>query len=96
MSDKFSLDNFKKWMRQHKDDSVLKPQSRLVGLSVECKIPAKQLVEKILTKNDDLLETLADEFCENGGTIKDVDQKRFLIEVQSGEFFVHRAYVRRA
>ena len=42
------------------------------------------------------LNELAMDFVNNNGIISNIDGKVFLIEVDSGEFYIERHYVRRA
>ena len=96
----FSLDDFKKWMRNHNEDESAQThaepkQSSLIGTVVESKIDEDRIQAKM--KNPDgHPEDLSLEFFENGGVISDVDGKHFLIEVDSGSFLIHRAFVRRS
>ena len=95
---KFSLDTFKRWMKDHKDDhqiESIKPKNGLIGVCVESKIGLKRFVAKI-SSDDGNVQELAQEFVENGGTIADTEDKTFLIEVDSGSFRIHRCYVKRA
>ena len=93
---KFSLDEFKRWMKENSSNSPLieRPKNPLIGIQVESKISFKRLLEKILDQNGDL-EEIAHDFHKNGGTILESEDKRFCIEVKSGSFFIHRAYVTR-
>lgn len=92
----FSLDDFKKWMRKHDDEPKMERQAAsLVGITVEAKVSARKIAEKMQTEDGDT-EELAIEFVNYGGTILDVDGKNFLIEVDSGTFHILRNYVRRA
>lgn len=96
MKPNFSLDDFKKWMRDQKGPKPLdKPKKHMdvIGTCVESKINTKRLLDNILSENSNI-EDMAIDFKHNGGTIKDVDGKNFLIEVNSGQFVIPRHYVR--
>lgn len=95
---KLSLDDFKKWMKNHSTDespSIERQKNPLIGIQVESKIPAKRLIHKIEEQSGDPVKLVQD-FIENGGTITESEDKRFCIKVDSGCFYVHRAYVSRA
>lgn len=94
----FSLDDFRRWMRNSGDDAqqeINRPSSNLIGVTVESKIDEDRIQAKMEVK-DGYPEDLAIDFFENGGIIADVDGKRFLIEVHSGSFLIHRAYIKRS
>ena len=92
----FSLDNFKKWMRKHNDEPKMgRSYNPLIGVSVESKINARKLCDKIQAEEGDI-ENLSEDFANNGGRIKEVDDKHFLIEVDTGSFYILRNYVRRS
>jgi hypothetical protein len=93
------LENFRKWMRQKTSEEPESPSgepkaSGLVGLEVESKIPAKSLAKKI-DAYDGNLHALCVEFKTNGGQIKDVDGKTFVVEVENGTFSIPRCFVRK-
>lgn len=94
----FSLDDFKRWMRTHDSEEEVcakeTRQSNLVGIQVESKLDEDRIQAKMKDANG-LVEDLASEFFENGGIVADVNGKYFLIEIDAGSFFIHRAYVRR-
>lgn len=96
-NNQFLLENFKKWMAgqasEHIDDCT-KCKRSFVGLTVESKIEADHLIKKINVE-DGIPEEIIEDFIENGGQVVDVDSKNFLIEVESGSFYVHRCYVRK-
>ena len=98
-NDKFSFDNFRKWMGNHKTDyqiDSLKPQNGLVGTCVESKISQSKLESKISTEEEIEIEELAYDFAENGGVITEADDSTFVIEVDSGVFSIHKCYVTQA
>lgn len=95
----FSFDDFKKWMDEHEEeDRVHQPyqfENNLLGLKVESKISSKKLASKIIAEEGEL-EDLVFDFKKNGGEITEVNGKDFLIEVNSGKFYLSRYYVRKA
>jgi hypothetical protein len=94
---KFSLDDFKKWMKEHPSNQPCldKPKNPLIGIQVESKISEKRLLVKIEEQSGDL-NKIVQEFIDNGGIIVESEDKRFCIKVDSGTFYIHRAYVTRA
>ena len=47
---RLSLDDFKKWMKNHSSEetpSIERRKNPLIGIKVESKIPAKRLINKI-------------------------------------------------
>ena len=97
---KFSLENFKKWMKNQEPSSnqMLGHNRRskpFIGTAVESKIDAARLASKI-NPEEGASEDLIESFLEGGGTIVNVDAKNFLIEVDTGSFYIHRCYVRRS
>ena len=97
---KFSLDNFKKWMKEHHEEQTTMSQrpdenGSIIGTLVESKIGVGRLITKMEADGSNL-EELAIDFRENGGQVTDVEGKDFVIEVASGCFRLHRAFVKRA
>ena len=91
----FSTDDFKKWIRiSEKNEQQQQKQNRLIGLQVESKISTKRLVVNIDPKEGGLHE-LANDFRTHGGVINDVDGKTFLIEVNSGFFYIPRYFTKK-
>ena len=91
----FSPEDFKKWMEQNdKEEAKKQKQNNLIGLTVETKLSAKRLAANIEPKDGNLHELVAD-FHKFGGTIYDVEGKNFLIEVDSGFFYIPRFLVKR-
>jgi hypothetical protein len=89
----FSLDDFKKWMKNHGDFSINKLERRSVeGTFVEAKISARKLAEKIIVEEGELEQIVID-FQENGGTVMEVNDRNLLIKVDTGLFYIARKYV---
>lgn len=97
---RISLQDFKNWISEQKDLSSFfnvgadqeNPYEKYVGKSVKTKVGKKKLMERVETDSD--VESLVDEFIEDGGTILSVEEKRVQIEVDSGEFYVPRFCVK--
>tara|TARA_Y100000034_G_scaffold3535_1_gene4280 strand:- start:7202 stop:7489 length:288 start_codon:yes stop_codon:yes gene_type:complete len=95
MDNNFSLYDFKKWMDNQKDEQSPRPRSKFIGTWVESKLRAKKLVIKIDAQEGEPKD-LVEDFMESGGRIIDVDGLSFLVEVESGNFYVPRLFVKRA
>lgn len=94
-NDVFSFDNFKKWIKDQKDfNSEIKKKFPL-GEQVESKISAKKFAN-VMTLEDGQENKVIKDFMKNGGKIKEVNGKEFLVEVTMGSFYVPRNYVRLA
>jgi len=95
---KFSLDDFKKWMEFQKDghegQGQPKRTSDLIGIQVESKVSERKLIARMVPENGEA-EDLALDFINEGGIVVDVNGKNFLIEVDSGTFFIARHCIRR-
>lgn len=87
----FDLNDFKKWMDHQKDT---RPKIEIIGLHVESKANFKRLLAKMEICEGDLHE-VAKDFRENGGIISETDGYKFLIDVDSGSFIIHRMHVKR-
>lgn len=92
--DLFNLENFKKWMSEQKQPFVEK-KSRLIGLMVESKIKSTGRIAKNIQPKSGDLDEMASDFKKYGGQILDVNDRVFLIEVDSGKFEIHRCFVRK-
>lgn len=89
--DFFSVDNFKKWMKNQKEfNSNIK--NPLVGEQVVSKISAKKL-QNTITLEDGYLNKVVKDFAKNGGKIKEVLDKEYLVEVTNGTFYISKNYV---
>lgn len=90
-----SLDDFKKWMSEYNDENKNLNTSKLIGLQVESKLKPKRLIKHMLSYDGDS-EDIANDFCEYGGSILEVqDPTFFLIEVDSGTFVIHRCFIKK-
>jgi len=91
----FNLSDFRKWIQSQNLKSVEMRKPDLKGLAVESKVSSKQLLSQISPEKGEAKD-LVKNFIENGGTIRNIDGTNFLIEVESGSFYVNRRYVKRS
>ena len=99
MNDKFSVDDFKKWMTTHKEthEFITHKTNALIGTKVESKIDSDRIAVKMTADDLDDEFSLAESFAKDGGEICDVDGKLFKIMLENGDtFYIHRCYVRRS
>jgi len=89
----FNLADFKKWMEDQQEEFPYR--KNLVGMYVESKVSIKKLMNRIEAENEEEIKEVAKEFQENGGVIKEVDGHYFKIGVETGEFLIHRMFVKR-
>lgn len=89
----FNLSDFKKWMRTQPEECD--EEIDWVGLKVESKVTLKKLVSRMEVQDGDLLE-VAREFRKDGGTVSDSDGSSLLVEVESGNFVIHRVYIKKS
>ena len=97
--EKYTVDGFKKWISEHgglssADDVRVTPKDKHVGLVVERKMPAKKIAARLEAVSGDFKDLMLD-FLSDGGTIVEVEDEKFLIEVESGRFYRPRHCVRR-
>ena len=88
----FSLDDFKKWIKTEETPAI---EEGCVGVEVQATVGLKKLMTRCRPHDGDKVE-VCKEFFEDGGTILEEDQKRFLIAVESGSFFVPKECVETA
>jgi hypothetical protein len=88
----FNMGDFKKWVEQQQESEFKFSRHEV---RVEPKINAKKLAHKIIPEEGERRDLVLD-FKENGGLVTDINGKEFLIEVDSGKFFISRQYVKRA
>jgi hypothetical protein len=91
----FSPEAFKKWMEEYeKKETKKQKKNNLIRIAVESKLGSKRLANHVEPKDGELTELIED-FCQQGGTIYDVRGRDFLIEVNSGFFYVPRFFTKR-
>ena len=89
---KFSLDDFKRWVKNQDFNEKLDRPTNEIGTLVESKVNYKKLVQKMYTEDGSIRE-MAKEFMKSGGVIKDIDGQNFIVEVNTGMFYVPQNYV---
>lgn len=81
-------DDFKRWMKkqdiQDADEGI-----NMIGTTVESKYCGKRIARNI-TLEDGKAGRVVREFIQNGGVVKAVEGDEYLIEVESGSFFLHK------
>lgn len=92
-TDFFSLDHFKKWMKSQNEFDSKITKKFPIGEKVESKVGPKKLIE-VMTLEDGQLNRVVKDFIKNGGKIKEVIEREFLVEVTMGSFTVPKNYVR--
>lgn len=94
--DFLSVDNFRKWMKKNSTENTFNKNisEELFGTLVKSKVNTNKLLNSMQI-NEGELEELAIDFKRDGGSIKKVIGKTFLIEVASGSFYILRHYVTR-
>ena len=91
----FNFSNFRKWIQNQDLEYVEMNKPGPKGLTVESKVSLKHFLTQIKPEDGDAKE-LVKNFIEDGGTVRGIDGTNFLIEVESGSFYVNRRYVKRA
>jgi hypothetical protein len=93
----FSLFGFKKWISEQKDLSeffdVDDVDSGIIGESINSRVSPKKLMIKSKPGEGEL-EDLVEEFANDGGIVLESNEKYFLVEVSSGNFYVPKFYVK--
>lgn len=87
----FNFSDFKKWMSNQEDSK----ERSLVGMRVESKVALKKLLSRMETQEGDTVE-VANDFKKNGGVIKEENGHYMYVDVESGNFLIHRMYLRRS
>lgn len=86
-----NADDFKKWIKTHESDNAFE-RSNLVGMKVEAKFCGKKIARSIVLENGRAGRVVR-EFVQNGGLIKSVDGDEYLVEVESGSFYINRCNI---
>lgn len=95
MINRFSPDDFKKWVKEHQQqfDSKLSKKAIIVGTMIESKVNIKKLIETIDVQEGET-KLIAREFLRHGGTVKEVDGCDILVEVSKGLFIISDKLIR--
>ncbi|MCK9459700.1 MAG: hypothetical protein M0R80_08680 [Proteobacteria bacterium] len=94
MDNIFSLDDFKRWMKQQTGFATNLPSSYVIGATVDSGIPKSKLAPKMCVREGNL-EELVKDFVKTGGKIIDIDGKHLVIETTSGSFSIPKVCIRR-
>ena len=91
----FNFNDFRKWVNSQKDESPIKKHEDKLqaGALVESKVSAKKIMVRMDIQEGDE-EEIAKEFKQKGGTISEIDGNDILIDVDSGSFIIHKAYIK--
>ncbi len=99
MSDKLpSFHGFKNWMSQQKELSVFfnvddsDSNDKFIGKSCCAKVAEQKLLDNIDTNGS--ADQLINDFLDNDGVIMEIEDKRILIEVESGTFWLPKFCVK--
>lgn len=87
----FNLSDFKKWMKNQPEENT--KEVDLIGVKVEAKVPLKKLLSHMDVQDGDLVE-VAKDFRKNGGVVSDWTDNNVLVEVDSGNFVIHKMYIK--
>jgi hypothetical protein len=95
LDNKFSPDNFKKWVQEHKDqfEPKLLKKSMVIGTLVESKIGMKKLINNVTVQSGTSKQIIKD-FLRYGGTIEEVKGSEVLIKVDNGSFLISEELIR--
>lgn len=80
-------DEFKKWIKNQ--DRIKCEKSNLVGSFVESRHPGKKIARLINLECGKAGKVIR-EFLDNGGKIKAIEGNDYLIEVDSGSFYLNK------
>lgn len=90
MSDfrRLNTDDFKRWMKRHEcDDADASPD--VVGMRAEARFCGKKTARNIVLESGKAGRVVR-EFVQNGGIVKSVDGEEYLVEVDSGSFYINK------
>lgn len=93
-SDFFSLENFKKWMKDQNEFDSKIGKKFPIGEHVISKVNSKKLNQVMTLENGQENKVIKD-FMKNGGKISEVHGNEFLVEVTMGSFYIPKNYVKR-
>lgn len=81
--------DFKKWMKKHDD---AEDEATVVGSVVEARYCGKKTARSVVLESGSAGRVVR-EFVKNGGTVKAVDGDEYLVEVDSGSFYINKRNV---
>jgi len=88
----FNPDDFRRWMKKQDDECSAEGNS-VVGAFAEARYCGKRIARNI-TLESGRAGKVVREFVTSGGVVKEVDGEEYLIEVESGSFYIHKRNVR--
>ena len=84
-------DDFKKWMKKQ-DCKESSSTNDMAGMTVEAKHSSRKTAQKI-TLEEGRPDRVVREFVRFGGIVKKVDGDEYLVEVESGSFYINKKFV---
>lgn len=88
----FNVDNFKKWMKNHDDESIFEEDSGIVGAEVQPKYGPKKMIRNMSVESGNPGRVIR-EFMDGLGVVRDVSGNECLVGVPSGEFTINRKFL---
>lgn len=83
-------DEFKKWIKNQ--DKIKCEKSNLVGSFVESRYSGKKIA-RLISLESGKAGRVVREFLDNGGKIKAIEGNEYLIEVDSGSFYLNKRHI---
>lgn len=83
-------DEFKKWIKNQ--DKIKCEKSNLVGSFVESRYSEKKIA-RLISLESGKAGRVVREFLDNGGKIKAIEGNEYLIEVDSGSFYLNKRHI---
>ncbi len=101
MSNNFSFDfqDFRKWISEQEDLSKFfnvdleNPNEDIIGKSTSPKANKVSFLSKAIPIDGDI-DIVVDDFFENNGVISKIKDKKVLIEVDSGSFYINKRLIK--
>lgn len=84
-------DDFKRWMNKQDESDIAPPASEL-GASVEAKHCGRRTA-RLITLESGRAGKVVREFLQQGGIIRGVEGDEYLVEVESGSFYINKRNV---
>jgi len=84
-------DDFKRWMKKQ-DVADPTAEGGMVGLTVEAKYCGRKTARNI-TLEEGRAGRVVREFVQYGGVVKKVEGDEYLVEVDSGSFYINKRFV---
>lgn len=94
----FSIYDFRKWLSDQSPNVKMEKKSNSVpqDITVECRLGLTRLEMQMKKHNPELtnIETLAQEFKEDGASVKEDDGINLMLETSSGKFKLPKLYTK--